>query len=107
MNQHQTKNAKLRPLVWAMSVWILTLGISWSYASASDVYLLKMEHPFPPLPTVDVLLDTQHGGPVNGWIITICHEETEVEWNDLYYGSAVTNLPAPPEFEAFTPFLAN
>ena len=104
MNQHQTKNAKLRPLVWAMSVWILTLGLSWSYASASDVYLLKMEHPFPPLPTVDVLLDTQHGGPVNGWIITICHEETEVEWNDLYYGSAVTNLPAPPEFEAITPF---
>ncbi len=103
-SMNQTRIAKTHPLAWAVTAWLLCLAAFCSTASASDVYLLKMEHPFPPLPTVDVLLDTQHGGPVNGWIITICHEETEVEWNDLYYGSAVTNLPAPPEFEAITPF---
>ena len=79
-SMNQTRIAKTHPLAWAMTAWLLCLGIFCSTASASDVYLLKMEHPFPPLPTIEVLLDTQHGGPVNGWIITICHEETEVEW---------------------------
>ena len=97
----QSQNSRFVLSMWG---WILFLVTTSGSVTASDVYLLKMVHPFAPLPTVEVLLDTRHGGPVTGWMISICHEQAEVDWNDLYYGSAIDNLPAPPEFEAITPF---
>lgn len=95
-------NIKATNPIWM--AWLLCLVAFPASSFANDVYLLKMEHSVPPIPTIDITLDNRYGGPVTGWVFTVCHDQAEVEWVGISYGSGINNLPSPPEFEAVTPF---
>ncbi len=96
--------AMIQKFVLSFVLASLVALFTMSQAQASDVYLLKMEVPLVPFPMIDLYLDSQFGSPVSGWSITICHDPTGVDWADLLPGSAIINLPSPPDFEAITPF---
>ncbi len=67
-------------------------------AAASDLYILNLNpHPYF-MDRTTIHLDSQGGSEVSGWSITMCHDPNSVTLQEVLFGFAIQNLPAPPDF---------
>ena len=90
-------NSFFRGTITFLSIMAL-FCINLESARASDLYILSVQASTYLQDRATVHLDNQAGSDVGGWSITLCHDPSSVALDEIFFGSSLQNLPAPPDF---------